>query len=262
MQAGVYREELNRPLTVSATAHGILLAFLLIAIPHQHTGESWGGTGGGAIEVSVVRNLPGVPLPRPAVVTQSQVATQAPGLYPTQPEKKAAPPEPPQQATELPTFGKEPQKKSQTSAPTAKKQQPAPPLPVGAIPSEGGGPPALPYTSFQVGGSEGGMSFGSGGGFGNRYPWYVESVRRRISSNWLQSSIDPYVKWAPRIEVTFEILRDGTVVNIQLMKSSNIASVDRSATRAIQASSPLERLPSDYRGDKVQVEFWFDFRRQ
>lgn len=106
------------------------------------------------------------------------------------------------------------------------------------------------------------MSFGAGGTFGSRYPWYVESVRRRISSNWLLSTIDPYVQWAPRAVITFEILRSGMVVNIQMLRSSGVPSVDRTAIRAIRDSSPLDRLPSDYQGDKVLVEFWFDFRRQ
>jgi TonB family protein len=69
------------------------------------------------------------------------------------------------------------------------------------------------------------------------------------------------VQWAPRAVVTFEILRNGMVVNTQMLQSSGVASVDRSALRAIRDSSPLDRLPSDYRGDKVLVEFWFDFQR-
>ncbi len=232
----------------------------MISFPHLDRGEPWGGPGGGAVQVSVVRSLPGVPLPRPPVVTQNQVASEAPGLHPVPPAKQEARPETPEEATELPRFGEEPRRRPTQ---TARRQQTQPPAPLqpGAIPSEGGGPPALPYTSFQSGGTEGGMSFGAGGSFGNRYPWYVESVQRRISSNWLLSSIDPYVKWAPRAVITFEIARNGTILNAQMLQASGVPSVDRSALRAIRDSSPLDRLPSDYRGDRVLVEFWFDFRR-
>lgn len=246
-------EDLKRPLTVSAAAHGLLLALLLVGFHHHFRGEPWGGPGGGAIQVSAVRSLPGVPLPRPAVVAEGRLATESPGLHPA--EKQPRPLE--KQATELPRFGEEPRERPQR----ARREEP-PPLPPGAIPSAGGGHVALPYTSFQMGAAEGGMSFGAGGSFGTRYPWYVESVRRRISSNWLLSAVDPYVQWAPRAVVTFEILRNGTVVNIQTLQSSGVASVDRSALRAIRDSSPLDRLPSDYIGEKVLVEFWFDFRRQ
>jgi len=60
---------------------------------------------------------------------------------------------------------------------------------------------------------------------------------------------------------TFQILRDGSIVNVQVMQSSGNASVDNSALRAIQGSSPLGPLPSEYSGSNVTVQFWFDFRR-
>ncbi len=253
------REDLKQPLVLSSVGHGILLLIALFSFPFSHgRGEHWGSGGGSAIQVSAVRNLPGVPLPRPPVVAESQVASESKSLYKTEPKPE---PKVEEKVKEIPRFGEEPKK--QPPRQRARREEPQP-LPPGAIPSPSseGGPPALPYTSFQTGGGEGGMAFGAGGAFGGRFPWYVESVQRRISSNWLMSAVDPNVRWAPRVEVSFEILRDGTVVNIQMLRSSGVSSVDRSAIRAIQSSSPLERLPSDYSGDKVFVEFWFDFRRQ
>lgn len=244
---------LKRPLLVSATAHAGLVALMLLGMPAHPRGESWGGPGGGAVQVTLVRRLPGISLPRPPVVTQSRRATESRGLH-----REELKPEPPrqEQAQALPRFGEEPK-----PVPRRRREEPPVVNPPGAIPQGEGGPPALPYTSFQAAGAEGGMSFGSGGAFGGRYPWYVDSVRRRISSNWLLSSIDPYVQWAPRVVVSFEILRNGTVVNLQVLRASGVASVDRSAVRAVRASAPLDRLPSDHVGDKVRVEFWFDFRR-
>jgi protein TonB len=261
-----HREDLKQPLVLSSVAHGILLLIALFSFPFSHgRGEHWGSGGGGAIQVSAVRNLPGVPLPRPPVVAESQVASESKSLYKEEvkPEPKAPPkvaPATEDKVKEIPRFGEEP--KREAARQRARREEPQP-LPPGAIPtpSSQGGPAALPYTSFQTGGGEGGMAFGTGGAFGGRYPWYVESVQRRISSNWLVSGVDPGVRWAPRVEISFEILRDGSVVNIQMLRSSGVPSVDRSAIRAVQSSSPLDRLPSDYTGNKVYVEFWFDFRR-
>jgi len=56
-------------------------------------------------------------------------------------------------------------------------------------------------------------------------------------------------------------LRDGTITNIQITQSSNDSSVDTSAIRAIQASSPLQSLPPEYSGSAVNVTFWFDYHR-
>jgi protein TonB len=57
-------------------------------------------------------------------------------------------------------------------------------------------------------------------------------------------------------------MRDGSVANIQVLRSSGNASVDMSEVRAIRASSPLQPLPGGYSGSYVNVEFWFDFHRQ
>ena len=120
----------------------------------------------------------------------------------------------------------------------------------------------MPYTQFSVAGSQGGLGFtGPGGEFAGHFPWYVDAVRRRISSNWIQSYVDPGVRWAPRAVISFQVQRDGTILNVQILKSSGNDSVDRSAVRAIRESNPLERLPSEYSGSNVMVEFWFDFRR-
>jgi TonB family protein len=89
----------------------------------------------------------------------------------------------------------------------------------------------------------------------------VDAVRNRISSNWLQSTVDPTVRWAPRANFTFQILKDGTVTNVQMTQTSGNRAVDNSALRAILSSSPVSPLPSNYPGSSVTVEFYFDFRR-
>ena len=56
---------------------------------------------------------------------------------------------------------------------------------------------------FQPGPGGGGISAAAS-------PWYVDAVRNRVSSNWLQSTVDPAVRFAPRAVVTFDILRNGS----------------------------------------------------
>ena len=254
-------EDLKRPLVVSLSAHLVIVALLMFG-PAPGRGESWGGAGGGAVQVSLVSNLPGVPLPRPQITTNSRVATESPGLF-REAEPKVVPQAPttPAQADEIPSF----QDSRQSSIPLPPPRRPSDRRvanPPSAVPSGEGGPPAMRYTPFNTEGGQGGTSFGGGGGFGGRYPWYVESVQRRISSNWLISTIDPYLQWSPRVTVSFDVLRDGSIVSIQIMQSSGNASVDRSTVRAIRESSPLPSLPSDFTGTRVSVEFFFDFKRR
>ncbi len=249
---------LKLPLLWSAAFHALIFGSLAYSTLFSHRGEMWGGPGGGAMTIGLVGNLPGVPLPRPEVVTPSRVVDETKGLYKAEPK----PPEPPTPAKEIPEFerNKPPRYVTRPSRVLENPTQPPP----NAVPYGQGGAPAVPYTQFTMGGAtQGGMGFsGPGGGdFAGRFPWYVEAVRNRISGNWLQSTVDPYVRSAPRAMVTFQILRDGSIANVQLLRSSGIASVDNSAVRAILSSSPCPRLPAEYPGNNVGVEFYFDFRR-
>jgi periplasmic protein TonB len=131
--------------------------------------------------------------------------------------------------------------------------------PPNAIPFGVGGRPSLSYGNFS--GPAGSGGFNIGGDFGERYGWYVTAVQTRISSNWLLSTVSPDIVTAPRVYVTFDIRRDGSISNPVLTKSSGIPEVDRSAMRAVLASNPLGSLPADYAGDKVTVEVYFDFNR-
>ncbi len=250
-------DNLKTPLAWSAGMHLLLFGSLAVGNYFSLRGELWGGPGGGAMSVGLVGSLPGVPLPRPEAQTMSRVVDDTRGLHRSEPranDLQAA-------AQELAEFERnKPQR--YITRPSKVLEDPTPP-PENAVPYGQGGSPSLPYTQFQMGAAtQGGLGFsGPGGEFGARFPWYVEAVRRRISSNWLQSTVDPSVRWAPRVVIQFQVLRDGQVPNIQMLRSSGIASVDNSALRAIRDSSPLERLPSEYAGSHVMVEFWFDFRR-
>lgn len=242
----------------SAVFHTVLLLGLAFA-NLRGTGELWGGAGsGGAVTVGLVRNIAGVPLPRPEAVTTSRVVDETRGLYKEEPKPK----EQETPAEKIPEFERNKPPKYVTR-PSKVLEDPTPP-PQGAIPYGQGGAPSVPYTQFSMtANTAGGLGFsgGAGGEFSAKYPWYVEAVRRRISSNWLLATIDPSLRWAPRVVVTFQILGNGSITNVEIARSSGNASVDNSARRAVLDSSPLERLPADYRGSSVNVEFWFDFRR-
>ncbi len=250
-------DRLQTPLLWSLAFHVFLFGSLVLSTYYSHRGEFWGGTGGGAITVGLVGHLSGVPLPRPEVMTPSRVVDETKGLYQSEPKPKEA--ETP--AQKIPEFERNKPPRYVTR-PSRVLENDTPPPP-GAIPYGQGGAPTMPYTQFTVGGgAAGGLGFtGPGGDFAGRFAWYVEAVRNRISSNWLQSTVDPAVRWAPRAVVTFQVLRDGTVINVELTRSSGNASVDNSTRRAILSSSPMPRLPEQYTGSFVAVEFWFDFRR-
>ncbi len=271
-------ENLKAPLAWSLAFHSLLLVSLAVSTLVSHQGENWAGSpGGGAVSVKLVGGLAsapaGVPLPRPEVVTPSRVVDTTKGLYKSEPQPK---PKAPPEAKQIPEFKKEKQPRYVTR-PSKLLEDNTPP-PQNAVPYGQGGSPSIPYSQSQTpsasqapsqfnlgsgGATSGGLGFsGPGSGdFGGRFAWYVDAVRNRVSSNWLQSTVDPSVRFAPRAVVTFDVLRNGAIANVQILQSSGNASVDNSAVRAVLGSNPLNPLPGEYSGSKVSVEFWFDFKR-
>ncbi|HUJ96446.1 MAG TPA: TonB family protein [Terriglobales bacterium] len=221
-------------------------------------GQGWGAGGGGdAIGVTLVST---VPLPANPQQTQNVLANESKGLSQSQPKPQEQ--EKDQEAIPIPDKNAKKKPKPETSA---SKRKPAP-EPVeeanNVVPFGEGGPVSGPYGMFNAGGAKGGFGFtGGGGDFGSRYAWYVRVVQQKVSENWLKYEIDPRITEAQRVYVVFDIGRDGHPSNVQIEQSSGVPSLDQSAVRAIQRIDTFGPLPSDYSGNKVSVEFWFDYKR-
>lgn len=257
--SNLHRDNLRGTLLISLILHVVLFVFAVTyTLLHFHlggSGQSWGTNG--AVQMGAVAFLPGVPLPTPMLTTLSHVATQNTGLTQTEPQPKE---EPPPEAQQIPKF-KEAVKPEKPERVNKRIQKAEVVPPDNAIPYGESGAPTMNYTQVVTPAGEGGVRLGEANSFGQRYGYYVTSLRNRISSNWLMLTISPNIVTAPRTYLTFEILRDGTVTNVQITQSSGIPEVDRSALRAILASNPLPPLPGDYSGGSVNVSIYFDFHR-
>ncbi|HVP42626.1 MAG TPA: TonB family protein [Terriglobales bacterium] len=249
------REDIGRPLAWSVGLHAALFGSMLIyaAVVGARHAEVWGGTGGGgAISATLVNTIP---LPASATQTENIVAHESTGLSQSQPQVKE---EPKPEAVAIPERETKPKPGPQRSTIARKIEPPRENI----APFGQGGPVSGPYGVFQSGGAKGGFGFtGGGGDFGSRYAWYVDAVRRKVSENWLKYEIDPGISAARRVYITFDILRDGSPTDIQLEQSSGVPSLDQSAVRALQRIDTFGPLPPGYPGQRVSVEFWFDYRR-
>jgi periplasmic protein TonB len=251
---------LKRFLIYSLILHAALAASVIVSIVFHFQGNRWGDVGGGAegqVNVKLVGSV-GLPMPKPPDVTESKTFDPTDSLYKTQPQPK--PPEPPKPEVKIPEFKKEkPPKQIEHRSKTF--DNPAP-VPDNAV-AQNGGKMNVPTGTAQVPGAAApGVNIkGEGGGdFASRYGWYIDAVRRKISMNWLQSTIDPAVRSArtAKCTTTFVIARDGTVKDIRIAQSSGNYSMDTSAQRALLSSSPMPALPNDYSGSYVNVTFDFD----
>jgi periplasmic protein TonB len=244
----------GRNLSWSAAFHvGVTVCILLIAtfLPN-HGGQGWGAGGGGeAMGVSIVST---VPLPANPSDTQNVLANDSKGLTKSQPQAEE------KEVEAIPIADKISKKNKATSS-KQQKQQPVEEASNVAAYGEGG-PVSGPYGTFSASGAQGGFGFTGGtGDFGTRYAWYVKVVQQKVHDNWMAYEVDQNIREANRFYLQFDIGRDGHPTNVRVEQSSGVPSLDISATRAIQRIDTFGPLPSDYSGNKVSVEFWFDYKR-
>jgi periplasmic protein TonB len=245
------------PVLTSAALHvALAVSVIVVGLIRGGPGESWGGaqSGDSAIQAKLVSNA-SIPLPSTEAPRENVLATESKGLSKPEPVEKK--PEP--TAIPIPEPRVKP-KPAKIYRDTIQKPKPVETA-SNVVPYGEGGPVSGPYTMFKSDVGSGGMQFGTAGSFGSRYSWYVDAVRRKISENWLKYEVDPSIHSANRVFVTFDIARGGQPSNVQLSQSSGVPSLDQSAIRALQRIDTFGPLPNDYAGNKVSVEFWFDFKK-
>jgi protein TonB len=236
---------------VAVTAIIVLFPYVFGG-PH---GSDWGGGGGGeAMGVTLVSS---VPLPAPPAQKQNVLANESKGVTTSQPKVEEKEPD----AIEI--QGKNAKiKPKKPPTPTREKNPPPPEPETNQVAFGEGGPVSGPYGSFAAGGAKGGFGVtGSGGDFGTRYGWYVQVIQRKVSENWLKYEVDPGITSAQRVYITFDVARDGHPYNVQVEQSSGVPSLDTSAVRALQRIDTFGSLPPDYSGNKISVEYWFDYKK-
>jgi protein TonB len=251
------REQWRKPLLLSVGFHGLLVLAIvgLGYVMQPRATSNWGMKEGEAVSAELV-NSASIPLPHPEE-TKSIVATENKGVTQTLPQ-----PKPVETEDGISIKGKvTPPKHIDKPVPPAHVTPHPLPTPVDtAVPYGEGGPVSGPYGSFSTASAKGGFSF-QNADFGSRFSWYVQNVNRVVSAHWYQVEVDPRVTNAKRVYLTFDIDRSGKPSNIQFEQRSDIPSLDLSAMRALQRIDTFGPLPPDYRGDKVSVEFWFDFHK-
>jgi protein TonB len=247
--------QLRRPLAWSLGLHLAFATFVLLYATFIQglRGQGWGSGGtGDAMGATLVS---AVPLPANPTETTNVLATESKGLAKSEPTVQEKEPE----AIPIPDKNTK-TKPAPIKSATQRKSQPEPPE-SNQIPYGEGGPVSGPYT-MTAGGAKGGFGFtGSGGDFGSQFAWYVQAVQRKVTENWLKYEVDPGIREAKRVYLTFDIARDGHPSNVEIEQSSGVPSLDQSAVRALQRIDTFGPLPPDYAGSKVSVEFWFDYKR-
>jgi periplasmic protein TonB len=229
-------------------------SIVLFAYMHHAFGHSWGDNNQnvGAIQASMVD---AIPLPSLAPPTDNVLATDNPSKAPAPltPATVAKP-----QPDEVLIQNKvKPTKIAERTTPQILHPQTVAPsnrIPAGEAP---GMRIAVSTEQLAVGTS---LMSVPAGDFGSRYAYYVNGMHHTVTNNWWQQEADPRASNGRSVTLLFDVLRDGTPTNVRVEKASNSPSLDLSAKHALQRVESFGPLPDTYRGDRITVEYTFDYQ--
>jgi periplasmic protein TonB len=269
-------------------------------IPGMGDAGTAGGTGGGASKEGPLAQGSEEPTPNHAAdaappeatakeTTEAQPVPPTPEPQPT--ETPPAPPTPPQPTTATtttPTPAKPlepipppPPRKPTPPQPTAVAAAPPPPVPAKPAPQPAPSPAPLPQVATApvpsptpgtpgvgtgrggpggVGQGEAGAGHGivgSGNGPGDDY---LERVRRWINKykNYPDAAKKQKQQGGPLLAI--RLRRDGTVLDVQIDKSSGFPLLDEAALKAVRDASPVPPFPASYTDDVAEIDLPFKFQ--
>jgi TonB family protein len=84
--------------------------------------------------------------------------------------------------------------------------------------------------------------------------WYLAGVQRKIWMIWTQQIRTGHTQ---PIGVSFTILADGAVADVQVIQSSGVSLLDLAAQRAIYSAAPFGPLPKDYGTNRFTLQALF-----
>lgn len=84
---------------------------------------------------------------------------------------------------------------------------------------------------------------------------YMRELQRRIKMNWNP----PKGNESKRVVLLFKIAKDGRLLSCSVYKSSGLPSADNAAINAVKLTAPFKPLPSDFKGQSIDIQFTFDY---
>ncbi len=94
---------------------------------------------------------------------------------------------------------------------------------------------------------------------GSEYAAYIQGVKNAIVRVWRYPEAALKNRQEGRVEVEFTILENGNLEHVRILHSSEYASMDQEALRAVKGSAPFHRIPEKLGLKRMSVEFTFNY---
>ena len=85
---------------------------------------------------------------------------------------------------------------------------------------------------------------------------YMSELQKKIKKNWKPN------RWSKKSKLTillFSINKQGELVSCEISKSSGDNEFDKLALKAVRDTAPFKSLPKEYNGEKIDIQFTFDY---
>jgi periplasmic protein TonB len=267
------REPLSKPMIAAVLFHLALIAggigFALMAglFPHN----SWGGANdGGAIAVQLVSNA--LPLPADRPPNDNVLATEKPSEAPAQPAPKA---KATVDETAIPIPSKIEAPKKQADKHQQASTQPKPVIPPTVARNSPHTQPdpkldnraqfgeqassSMARTTQPTTTSANGQVAVTAGTRGFNYPYYVETIQRKMGNNLYRGEVDQRTPGGSRAYIIFTVRRDGSPTDARLDKSSGSSTLDQACVRAAKRVDTFGPLPSPPGDGNLSVSYYCDY---
>jgi periplasmic protein TonB len=251
---GVPQDSLGKAFAGSLVAHGLVVAVALTSGLWHLSKNNFGSEtlSSGAVGVDIV---PNIPIPRrqgpvnPLANDTDSVVPQAPEPVVKVEKQVKAQPE-----NAIPIPDKIDKRRKVVAEPKVQSLF-RPPEPYKSNQVYSQTPQAAVSPMFGMKGSNG-IDLAPESVLGTRYGAWTNLMRDRIAQHWNRSNLHSLQKCA----VSFTIARNGTVTNVHVSQPSGDSLLDASAQRALLDANPLPSLPSQFPGNDVTVEVWFQLQ--
>jgi protein TonB len=250
------REPMGRAVGYAITLHVTVVLALALYNWMQSHGEVFGAkdAGGGAIGIEAVNAIPlqhsGLANPL-ANDTQSQIPQQ-----PAKPVEQAKKEKVSKDAIPL----KSREKKRLTDVASERQRfRPFKDLDTNQVYAKQAPQVSNPLFSAMPG--SGRIGTGANTTLGTRFAGYAQQIQELVAQKWKTTDVDAKLQTAPTVIATFELQRDGSVKNFQILQRSGIPALDYSVQRAVLEATPFPPIPQGYERDSAKVEFWFELKR-
>jgi len=253
------KESLGKPFTGAFLLHaaviGGLVGYAWIGAHRESFGDP--NAGGLAVGIDAVKSIP-LPHSGPenpvAHDTQSEVPQQ-----PVKQEKAQKEPPPPKDAIPLKSKNAKQLRAKIETQPQPKRFKSFEEIDPNRLVAKQA--PVVSNPMFSEMSGAGRVGTGANTTLGSRFGEYSGRIQQLVTQKWRTGDVDPSIRTAPQVIVSFDIHRDGSISTPRIVQRSGITTLDFSAQRAILDAGPFPPLPQAFDRSSATFEIVFELKR-